>query len=152
MGSIPYLAALSAIAALGIAFFYYKSVEKESPGDERMVFLMTEIQKGAKAFLQAEYKWVSVFAVAMAVLLAVVIAPLASVTYLLGAILSSAAGYAGMTVATMANARTTEAAKQGPGKALPVAFRGGAVMGFSVAGLALLGLMTTYIVFVTLLE
>ena len=152
MGSIPYLAALSAIAALGVAFFYYKSVEKESPGDERMVFLMTEIQKGAKAFLQAEYKWVSVFAVAMAVLLAVVIAPLAAVTYLLGAVLSSAAGYAGMTVATMANARTTEAAKQGPGKALPVAFRGGAVMGFSVAGLALLGLTGTYIVFVTLLE
>ena len=50
-----------------------------------------------------------------------------------------------MTVATMANARTTEAAKQGPGKALPVAFRGGAVMGFSVAGLALLGLMGTYV-------
>jgi K(+)-stimulated pyrophosphate-energized sodium pump len=67
VGSIPYLAALSAIAALGVAFFYYKSVEKESPGDERMVFLMTEIQKGAKAFLQAEYKWVSVFAAAMAV-------------------------------------------------------------------------------------
>ena len=152
VGSIPYLAALSAIAALGVAFFYYKSVEKESPGDERMVFLMTEIQKGAKAFLKAEYKWVSVFAAAMAVLLAAVITPLAAVTYLLGAILSSAAGYAGMTVATMANARTTEAAKQGPGKALPVAFRGGAVMGFSVAGLALLGLMTTYIVFVTLLE
>ncbi len=152
MGSIPYLAALSAIAALGVAFFYYKSVEKESPGNERMVFLMTEIQKGAKAFLQAEYKWVGVFAVVMAVLLAVVIAPLAAVTYVLGAVLSSAAGYAGMTVATMANARTTEAAKEGPGKALPVAFRGGAVMGFSVAGLALLGLMTTYIVFVTLLE
>ncbi len=152
VGSIPYLAALSAIAALGVAFFYYKAVEKESPGNERMVFLMTEIQKGAKAFLQAEYKWVGIFAAIMAVLLAVVIAPLAAVTYLLGAVLSSAAGYAGMTVATMANARTTEAAKQGPGKALPVAFRGGAVMGFSVAGLALLGLMVTYIVFVTLLE
>jgi hypothetical protein len=78
VGSIPYLAALSAIAALGVAFFYYKSVEKESPGDERMVFLMTEIQKGAKAFLQAEYKWVSVFGAAMAVLLAVVIAPTCS--------------------------------------------------------------------------
>ncbi len=152
MDVIPYLAALSAIAALGLAFFFYKAVEKESPGDERMVFLMTEIQKGAKAFLQAEYKWVAVFGVIMAVLLAVVIAPLAAVTYLLGAILSSAAGYAGMTVATMANARTTEAAKQGPGKALPVAFRGGAVMGFCVAGLALLGLTVTYIVFVMLLE
>ncbi len=152
MDVIPYLAALSAIAGLALAFFFYKAVEKESPGNERMVFLMTEIQKGAKAFLQAEYKWVAVFAAAMAVLLAVVIAPLAAVTYLLGAVLSSAAGYAGMTVATMANARTTEAAKEGPGKALPVAFRGGAVMGFAVAGLALLGLMLTYIVFVTLLE
>ena len=58
----------------------------------------------------------SVFAVAMAVLLAVVIAPLAAVTYLLGAVLSAGAGYAGMTVATMANARTTEAAKAGPGQ------------------------------------
>jgi K(+)-stimulated pyrophosphate-energized sodium pump len=57
-----------------------------------------------------------------------------------------------MTVATMANARTTEAAKEGPGKALPLAFRGGAVMGFSVAGLALGGLMAVYIVFVLLLE
>ncbi|MEP6296311.1 MAG: sodium-translocating pyrophosphatase [Ilumatobacter sp.] len=152
MDVIPYLAALSALAALGLAFFFYKAVEKESPGDERMVFLMTEIQKGAKAFLQAEYKWVAVFGVIMAVLLAVVIAPLAAVTYLLGAILSSAAGYAGMTVATMANARTTEAAKQGPGKALPVAFRGGAVMGFCVAGLALLGLTITYVVFVMLLK
>lgn len=152
MDVIPYLAAASAIAALVLAFFYYKSVEKESPGNERMIFLMEEIQKGAKAFLQAEYKWVGIFAAGMAVLVAVVIAPLAAVTYLLGAVLSAGAGYAGMTVATMANARTTEAAKEGPGKALPVAFRGGAVMGFSVAGLALLGLMVTYIVFVTLLE
>ena len=152
MGVIPYLALISAVAGLGLAFFYYKAVEKESPGNERMVFLMEEIQKGAKAFLQAEYKWVSVFAAVMAILLAIVIAPLAAVTYLLGAILSSLAGYAGMTVATMANARTTEAAKHGPGKALPVAFRGGAVMGFSVAGLALLGLMVTYILFVTVLE
>ncbi|MFK7919528.1 MAG: sodium-translocating pyrophosphatase [Ilumatobacter sp.] len=152
MDVIPYLAAVSAIAGLGLAFFYYKAVEKESPGNERMVFLMTEIQKGAKAFLQAEYKWVGIFAIAMAILVAIVIAPLAAVTYLLGAVLSAGAGYAGMTVATMANARTTEAAKDGPGKALPVAFRGGAVMGFSVAGLALLGLMVTYIVFVTLLE
>jgi len=145
---VPYLAAVSALAALVLAFYYYKSVEKESPGNERMVFLMEEIQKGAKAFLKKEYQWVSVFVLVMMVLLAVVIAPWAAVTYLLGASLSAAAGYAGMTVATMANARTTEAAKSGPGKALPVAFRGGAVMGFSVAGLALLGLMITYLVFV----
>ena len=152
MESIPYLAALSAIAGLVLAAYYYKKVEAESPGNDRMIFLMTEIQKGARAFLQAEYKWVSIFAVAMAIVLAIVIAPLASVSYLLGAVLSAGAGYAGMTVATMANARTTEAAKDGPGKALPVAFRGGAVMGFAVAGLALLGLMITYLVFVEWLE
>ncbi|TFH14966.1 MAG: sodium-translocating pyrophosphatase, partial [Acidimicrobiales bacterium] len=152
MDAIPYLAALSALAALVLAFYYYKKVEAESPGNERMVFLMTEIQTGARAFLKKEYQWVSVFVVAMMILLALVIAPLAAVTYLLGAVLSATAGYAGMTVATMANARTTEAARFGPGKALPVAFRGGAVMGFSVAGLALLGLTATYILFVTVLE
>jgi len=149
---VPYLAAASALAALALAFYYYKAVEKESPGDDRMVFLMGEIQKGARAFLRKEYQWVAVFAVVLAVLLAVVIAPLAAVSYALGAVLSAAAGYAGMTVATMANARTTEAAKHGPAKALPVAFRGGAVMGFSVAGLALGGLMLTYLVFVTWFE
>ena len=117
-----------------------------------MVFLMNEIQNGAKAFLKQEYTGVSVFVVAMIVLLAIVIAPLASVSYLIGAVLSAGAGYVGMTVATMANARTTEAAKGGPSKALPVAYRGGAVMGFSVAGLALLGLMAVYLLFVVWLE
>ena len=152
MEAIPYLAALSALVGLGLAGYYYTWVKKASPGNERMVFLMTEIQKGARAFLKKEYQWVSVFVVAMAVLLAIVIAPLAAVTYVLGACLSGGAGYVGMTVATMANARTTEAAKEGPGKALPVAFRGGAVMGFSVAGLALLGLMLTYLTFVVWFE
>jgi K(+)-stimulated pyrophosphate-energized sodium pump len=150
--AVPYLAALSALAAIGLAAYYYTNVKKASPGDDRMVFLMTEIQKGARAFLRKEYQWVSVFVVAMAILLAIVIAPLAAVTYILGACLSAGAGYVGMTVATMANARTTEAAKQGASKALPVAFRGGAVMGFSVAGLALLGLTATYLVFVVWFE
>ncbi len=152
MDVVPYLAAVSALAALALAFYYYKAVEKESPGDDRMVFLMGEIQKGARAFLRKEYQWVTVFAVVLAVLLAAIITPLAAVSYALGAVLSAAAGYAGMTVATMANARTTEAAKHGPAKALPVAFRGGAVMGFSVAGLALGGLMLTYLVFVVWFE
>jgi K(+)-stimulated pyrophosphate-energized sodium pump len=127
-------------------------VEAASPGNERMVFLMGEIQKGAKAFLKKEYSWVAVFVVALAIVLAIVIAPLAAVTYVLGAVLSAGAGWVGMTVATMANARTAEAAKEGPGKALPVAFRGGAVMGFTVAGLALLGLSAVYLVFVAWLE
>ncbi len=148
MSAVPYLALISALAGLVLAGYYYKAVEAASPGNDRMVFLMTEIQKGAKAFLKQEYTWVSAFVVVMMILLAIVIAPLAAVSYLLGAVLSASAGYAGMTVATMANARTTEAAKDGPGKALPIAFRGGAVMGFAVAGLALGGLMLTYLLFV----
>jgi K(+)-stimulated pyrophosphate-energized sodium pump len=152
MEMIPYLAGGSAIAALLLAVFFYKNVAAASPGDDRMVFLMTEIQKGARAFLKKEYTWVAFFVVALAVVLAFVIAPLAAITYVLGAVLSAGAGYVGMTVATMANARTAEAAKQGPGKALPIAFRGGAVMGFTVAGLALLGLVGVYLVFVTWME
>ena len=152
MSAVPYLAMISAVAGLLVAGYYYKSVKSAPPGDERMVFLMKEIQKGARAFLKQEYTWVSVFVLAMIILLAVVIDPFASVSYLIGAVLSATAGYAGMTVATMANARTTEAAKKGAAAALPIAFRGGAVMGFAVAGLALLGLMFTYLLFVEWLE
>ena len=152
MESIPYIAAISAVAGLILAGYFFRDVQKADPGNARMVHLMTEIQKGAKAFLRQEYIWVSAFVVVMAILIAILIAPLAAITYVIGAVLSATAGYAGMTVATMANARTTQAAKDGPGKALPVAFRGGAVMGFSVAGLALLGLMLVYIIFVLALE
>ncbi len=59
MEAIPYLAALSALAGLGLAGYYYTLVKTASPGNDRMVFLMTEIQKGAKAFLKTEYKWVA---------------------------------------------------------------------------------------------
>ena len=152
MSAVPYLALISAVAGLALAAFYYKAVEAAPAGNDRMQFLMTEIQKGARAFLKQEYTWVAAFAVAMLILIAIVITPLASVSYVIGALLSATAGYAGMTVATMANARTTEAAKDGPAKALPVAFRGGAVMGFAVAGLALAGLMLVYLIFVVWTE
>ncbi len=152
MEAIPYLAGASAVLGLLLAGFFYNNVKAADPGNDRMVLLMTEIQKGARAFLKQEYVWVSGFVVVMAILIAALIVPAAAITYVIGAVLSAAAGYAGMTVATMANARTTNAAQDGPGKALPIAFRGGAVMGFSVAGLALAGLMLVYILFVLVLE
>ena len=152
MEAIPYFALGSGVLALILAAFYYFDVKKASPGDERMQYLMNEIQSGAKAFLKQEYMWVSAFVVVLAILIASFIEANAAYSYVLGAVLSALAGYVGMIVATMANARTTEAAKEGPAKALPVAFRGGAVMGFSVAGLALSGLMLTYILFVMVLE
>ena len=153
MEAIPYLALVSALAGLGLAAFYFGAVKKESPGNDRMSELMLEIQSGAKAFLKQEYTYVAAFVAVMAVLVAVLVTPLGAVTYIFGAVLSALAGYVGMTVATMANARTTEAARVGgPAKALPLAFRGGAVMGFSVAGLALAGLAVVYVVFVQLME
>ncbi len=146
--AVPYLAFLSALAALGLAAYFFYNVKAASPGNERMVYLMNEIQAGARAFLKQEYTWVAGFVVVMAVLIGAFINPFAALSYLAGAFLSALAGYVGMTVATMANARTTEAARSGPALALPLAFRGGAVMGFSVAGLALGGLMLVYILFV----
>ena len=152
MNAIPYLALLSALMGLVLAGYFYRNVKAAPPGNDRMVYLMVEIQKGARAFLRQEYAWVAVFVAAMAAVIGILIAPTAALTYVMGASLSAGAGYAGMTVATMANARTTNAAQDGPGKALPIAFRGGAVMGFSVAGLALGGLALVYILFVLVAE
>ena len=153
MESIPYLALAAALAALVLAAFYYKDVAAAPPGNERMVALMQQIQAGARAFLRQEYTWVAGFVVVMAVLIPVITGvALSFASYLLGAMLSAAAGYAGMTVATMANARTTNAASEGPAKALPLAFRGGAVMGFAVAGLSLLGLTLCYLVFIVWMQ
>ena len=149
MQAIPYIALVSAVAALALAAFYYRDVSSAPAGNERMVSIMRQIQAGARAFLRQEYTWVAGFVVIMAVLIPVITGVVLSfVSYLLGAVLSAGAGYAGMTVATKANARTTNAAIDGPAKALPLAFRGGAVMGFSVAGLSLLGLAFSYLLFV----
>ena len=149
MQAIPYVALVSALAALALAAFYYKDVSSAPAGNERMVSLMKQIQAGARAFLRQEYTWVAGFVVVMAVLIPVFTGvALSFLSYVLGAVLSATAGYVGMTVATMANARTANAAIDGPAKALPLAFRGGAVMGFAVAGLSLLGLALTYLLFV----
>ena len=153
MEAIPYLALASALAALVLAAFYYRDVKAASPGNERMVALMEQIQAGARAFLRQEYTWVAGFVLVMAILIPVITGvTLSFLSYILGAVLSAGAGYVGMTVATMANARTTNAAIEGPSKALPLAFRGGAVMGFAVAGLALLGLTLCYLLFVVWLK
>ena len=149
MDAVPYLAGLSAILALALAFLFYRLVKSAPPGNDLMVRIMNEIQAGARAFLKQEYTWVAGFVVIMAILIPVLTGvELAFISYILGAALSASAGYVGMKVATMANARTTQAATEGPAKALPLAFRGGAVMGFSVAGLSLLGLAFTYLLFV----
>ena len=154
MQAIPYLAGAVALAALVLAGFFYRYVRAADPGNPRMVQIMEAIAAGARTFLRREYRWVAGFVIIMIVLMVSLLdwGAMGAVAYFLGALLSAAAGWIGMTVATMANARTTQAARTGPQRALPLAFRGGAVMGFSVAGLSLLGLSFCYLLFVVWLK
>ena len=138
-----YVAIVMGVAALILALVYGRLVVAESPGNDRMVELMGAIREGSVAFMRREYAAIGVFVVVMASLILIFLdwgRPWGAVAYVFGAVLSGLAGVIGMRIATAANARTAEAARLGgTAKALPVAFRGGAVMGFTVAGLGLLG-------------
>ena len=138
-----YVAIVMGVAALILALVYGRFVLAESPGNTKMVELMGAIREGSMAFMRREYLAIGVFVVVMASLILIFLdwgRPWGAVAYVFGALLSGLAGFIGMRIATAANARTTEAAREGgTAKALPVAFRGGAVMGFTVAGLGLLG-------------
>jgi K(+)-stimulated pyrophosphate-energized sodium pump len=153
---ILYVALAAGVAALLLAVFYARAVLAAPMGNERMVELATAIRAGAMAFLRREYLWVSVFVVIMATLITVFLEwgrPWGAIAYVFGALLSGTAGYVGMRIATQANSRTTEAARTGGiPAALPIAFRGGAVMGFTVAGLGLLGVGLGYLLFNQVLE
>ena len=153
---ILYVALAAGVAALLLAVFYARAVLAAPMGNERMVELATAIRAGAMAFLRREYLWVSVFVVIMAALITVFLEwgrPWGAIAYVFGALLSGTAGYVGMRIATQANSRTTEAARTGGiPAALPIAFRGGAVMGFTVAGLGLLGVGLGYLLFNQVLE
>jgi len=138
-----YVAGVMGIAALVLAFFYARQVTSADPGNEVMVDLMGAIRRGSMAFLRREYRAVAVFVVILATLILIFLPwgrPWGAIAYVFGALLSATAGFIGMRIATAANARTAEGARRGGIKvALPIAFRGGAVMGFTVAGLGLLG-------------
>ena len=148
---ILYGALVAGILALLLAVFYARSVLAAPAGNERMADLAAAIRQGAMAFIKREYTWVFCFVAVMAVLIAVLLdwgRPWGAIAYVFGATLSSLAGFVGMRVATAANVRTTEAARAGGvAAALPVAFRGGAVMGFTVAGLGLLGVAVAFWLF-----
>ena len=154
--TILYVALAAGALALLLAVYYTRSVLAAPQGSERMIELSTAIRDGAMAFLKREYTWVSVFVVVMAVLIAALLdwgRPWGAVAYVFGAVLSAGAGYVGMRIATAANARTTEAARTGGiPAALPIAFRGGAVMGFTVAGLGLLGVGLGFLIFNNFLD
>jgi len=152
-----YLAIGAALAALVLAMVFARQVNSASPGNALMQELMGAIREGAMAFIRREYTAVAGFVAIMAVLIYVLLPewgrPWGAIAYIFGAILSALAGFIGMRIATAANARTAEAARVGGiNAALPLAFRGGGVMGFTVAGLGLLGLSLGYLFFEVILE
>jgi len=143
-----YAAPIVGVVALLFAFYKASSINKVSPGNDRMKEIAAYIQERSMAFLSRQYKSLGIFVAVLFVILAVVIGITTAITFIFGAAFSIMAGFFGMRVATKANVRTANAAMEsGMTKALNVAFSGGAVMGMSVVGLGLLGIGVSYIVF-----
>ena len=148
MNNYMYLVPVAAVIALLFAAYHAAKVSKQDAGTERMKEIAGAIAEGARAFLTAEYKILIVFVVVLFVLIGLGVGNwVTAVCFVVGALFSTIAGYCGMTVATKANVRTANAAKEsGMNKALSIAFSGGAVMGMCVAGLGALGVSLVYIV------
>jgi len=119
-------------------------VLRQPPGNERMVEIASAIQEGASAYLNRQYTVIAVIGIVVAIVIGLTLGWVTAVLYLVGAVCSAIAGYVGMNVSVRANMRTAEAARNGVSRALAVAFRGGAVTGFMVVGLGLLGVSVAY--------
>ncbi|WP_434311517.1 sodium-translocating pyrophosphatase [Hominifimenecus sp. rT4P-3] len=145
MEKLLYAAPVLGVLALLFALLKASNVSKQEEGTDRMKEIAAAISEGARAFLFAEYRILVIFVAVLFVAIGFGINWLTAVCFLVGAVFSVAAGYAGMTVATKANVRTANAARTGGmNKALGVAFGGGSVMGMCVVGLGLLGCSVIY--------
>ncbi|MFT3747683.1 MAG: sodium-translocating pyrophosphatase [Agriterribacter sp.] len=143
-----------AMGLLGLLYTYVKFnwVSKQDAGSDRMKEISNYIAEGAMAFLKAEWKILGYFVVIVAILLGVMAQAnphshwSIAIAFVVGAVFSATAGYIGMRIATKSNVRTAQAAKTSLSKALSVSFTGGSVMGLGVAGLAVLGLGSVFII------
>src|SRR5438309_10737034 len=135
---------LAAVAFAAVLIFL---VHREPSGNDLMRQISAAIQEGAAAYLNRQYTVIAIIGVVIAVVIGVALGVSTAALYVVGAVLSAAAGYVGMNIAVRANLRTAEAARGGLNKAQQVAFRGGAVTGFMVVGLGLLGVSAAYLVF-----
>jgi K(+)-stimulated pyrophosphate-energized sodium pump len=136
----------AALLALIFAFVKYGSIMKRDTGSEKMRDISKQVQEGAAAFLKAEYKWLTVFVIVVAIAIGLSssedgLGPKTAVAFVSGALASAIAGYFGMHTATRAAVRTTQAATNSLADALGVSFSSGVVMGMSVVGLALVGVV-----------
>ena len=147
MAKYLFLVPIAGALALLFALFLAMKVSKAPVGTDRMKEISDSIHEGALAFLTSEYKILVVFVLVLLVVIGFAISWATAICFVAGALFSVLAGFFGMTVATKANVRTANAAKEGGmNKALSIAFSGGAVMGMSVVGLGLLGVGLIYII------
>ena len=154
VGIMVYLVGLGVILSLIFAFYNFRRGTKMAHGTPVMQDIATSIREGANAFLKREFAIDIPIIVGIAVLFAVIFTPWAGFSFLMGSAMSSFAGLVGMKAAVIYNERVTNEARIGVeqnddsalGKALKVAFRGGSVMGLSVGGFAMLGLLVVYLV------
>ncbi|MCR9133771.1 MAG: sodium-translocating pyrophosphatase [bacterium] len=152
MQNIIFFSIAAGVIALLYTAFKSSWVSKQEVGTERMGRIAESISNGAMAFLKAEYRVLSIFVIVVAVILAlsadaVTSSWMVAISFIVGAICSGLAGFIGMKVATKANVRTTNAARESLGKGLEVAFAGGSVMGLGVVGLGVLGLSILFFIF-----
>lgn len=151
--STELLASLAAgVLALLVGAFLTRRVMNQDEGNETMAGIAKAIQEGSMAFLKREYTYLAIFVAVVTVVVGALVGPKTAISYVLGAVISGATGYLGMTVATRANVRTAAAAIKGLNPALQVAFSSGAVMGLSVVGLGLLGVGLLYVTYTTLYD
>nr|WP_194950471.1 sodium-translocating pyrophosphatase [Parvibacter caecicola] len=137
---VAWLAPICAAIGIIVAAYLGSWVLKQNPGPDKMNSISLKIQQGAQAFLMSEYKLLIIFMVVVAVIMAVALSPITAIAFVTGGVLSAAAGYVGMYVATRANTRTAYAAEESVAKALNVSFKSGLTMGLCVASFALMGL------------
>jgi len=148
MQELSSLAPLVGLVGIVVAVIIYVSMKRQPAGNELMRSIAEQIRVGSMAFLRREYTVLSLFVVLVAILLGVFLSWQTAMAFVSGAICSVFAGFFGMTAATKANVRTTQAAKEGrQDKALLVAFNGGAVMGVSVASLGLIGVGVLFYIY-----
>ena len=155
MNNIPlvfWLIPIASVVALGMAWFFFRSMMKEDEGTERMKEIAAHVRKGAMAYLKQQYKVVIIVFVVLAIVFAFmayvlkVQNPWVPFAFLTGGLFSGLAGFFGMKTATYASARTAHGARTGLDKGLKIAFRSGAVMGLVVVGLGLLDIAIWFIV------
>jgi K(+)-stimulated pyrophosphate-energized sodium pump len=138
--NLLYIAMICGLLAVLYGIFTSRQVLGMSPGNQRMIEVSAAIQEGAAAYLKRQYTTIAIVGIIVAVIIGIFLKPLSAVAFLIGAILSGAAGFIGMNISVRANVRTAEAARGSLQSGLTTAFRAGAVTGLLVAGLALLAI------------